>query len=428
MRAERLMHQGGDLVAGQALVGVAPSGSSAGCGLTSRRSSCHPARVGWAPSTAAMGAPRSTRSRVHRRRPSMGADRVGIVFVSSLAGDHEQAWARIDALLAEPELKTLNTPPIHMAPSLLVTALAAARIGHRAAGERLRPLIEPLRAHVVYNAPSVAWGHVPQLAIGMLEDLAGRHESAVAELHDAVEIADAAESSGPVDPRSPSPGHCSAAATSRRQAASWPRPRQSRKQGRWHLPLRGGRDSRRTGRPPAGANCRPRPTCTGTGVRHALEPPRAGRHRPRPGRRDAGAAVPSATSSAGLLRAMARGFQPGLANGSRASSPTRSSRSRSTRRPTPRGAGRSRSGAATPGARAGAAGRRSHHVLRAGRLGARPRRREGSHHVMSAGRCRVEGDLIVASCWSRCSALADPCARHAQFDALAADVSAPLSR
>ena len=116
-----------------------------------------------------------------------------IVLVSSLAGEQEQAWARIDELLAEPDLETLATPPIHLASSLLLMAIAAARTGHRAAGERLRPLIEPLRGHVVYNAPAVAWGLVPEMAIGLLEDLAGRHESAVAELHEAVEIADAAD-------------------------------------------------------------------------------------------------------------------------------------------------------------------------------------------------------------------------------------------
>ncbi len=34
-----------------------------------------------------------------------------IVLVSSLAGEHEQAWARIDELLAEPDLETLARRP-----------------------------------------------------------------------------------------------------------------------------------------------------------------------------------------------------------------------------------------------------------------------------------------------------------------------------
>jgi class 3 adenylate cyclase/ATP/maltotriose-dependent transcriptional regulator MalT len=113
-------------------------------------------------------------------------------FAAAIEGDPEPARDRMWALLdGDPEL--LRRPDGHLPATYCMLALTATLVGDREAGERLRPLLEPMRPFLVQAAPTMALGHVPEWHIGRLELLAGRLDAAVEELHAAVARADSLE-------------------------------------------------------------------------------------------------------------------------------------------------------------------------------------------------------------------------------------------
>jgi hypothetical protein len=80
----------------------------------------------------------------------------------------------------------MRRPDLHLPAAIGVLALTATLIGDRAAGARLRDLLEPMRPFLIQAAPAVTHGHLPEWHIGRLELLAGRPEAAVEELRRAV--------------------------------------------------------------------------------------------------------------------------------------------------------------------------------------------------------------------------------------------------
>jgi hypothetical protein len=109
--------------------------------------------------------------------------------VTAADGDHEAARSQLRALLTD-DLELVRYPDIHLPAALCFLSQAAAIAGDREAGARLRPLIEPMRSHLVSAVPAVGCGLLPEWAIGELELLAGRPDAAVKELRDAVAKAD----------------------------------------------------------------------------------------------------------------------------------------------------------------------------------------------------------------------------------------------
>jgi eukaryotic-like serine/threonine-protein kinase len=107
-------------------------------------------------------------------------------------GDHELARARLSSFLAE-DLEPLRHPDLHMPLTVCLLALTATLIGDREAGAWLRPLFEPLRPFLHQAAPAISLGHLPQWHIGRLELLAGHVEAAIEELRVAVARADQLE-------------------------------------------------------------------------------------------------------------------------------------------------------------------------------------------------------------------------------------------
>jgi class 3 adenylate cyclase/tetratricopeptide (TPR) repeat protein len=112
-------------------------------------------------------------------------------FSIAFDGDLEAARRRIWAVLGEgDDVEGLRRPDGHMPATICVLAIAASAAGDREAGERLRPLLEPLRSYLIHASPSLGFGFLPEWCIGRLELLAGRHDAAVAELRLAVARAD----------------------------------------------------------------------------------------------------------------------------------------------------------------------------------------------------------------------------------------------
>ena len=111
-------------------------------------------------------------------------------FAAAIDGDHETARRRLASLLTA-DLAPLRRPDVHVPPALCLLSIAATLAGDHAAGERLRPLLEPLRGYLIQGVPAIFFGHIPEWHIGRLESLAGRHEAAAGELREAVTRADA---------------------------------------------------------------------------------------------------------------------------------------------------------------------------------------------------------------------------------------------
>jgi class 3 adenylate cyclase len=115
--------------------------------------------------------------------------------VSNAANDNletarRQMWKLLDS---GDDLEPLRRPDGHMPIAICLLALTASMTGDRQAGERLRPLLEPLRPFLVQAAPALNFGQLPQWHIGRLELLADRPDAAVGELRRAVERADGME-------------------------------------------------------------------------------------------------------------------------------------------------------------------------------------------------------------------------------------------
>ena len=105
-------------------------------------------------------------------------------------GDFEEARRRMRLLLSD-DLEPLRRPDGHLPVALCALAHTACLVGDAETGERLRALIEPLRSRVVVGPPAICFSYLPEATIGRLELLAGRPEAAAEELRAAVARADA---------------------------------------------------------------------------------------------------------------------------------------------------------------------------------------------------------------------------------------------
>ncbi len=110
------------------------------------------------------------------------------VLGAARAGDHDAARRKMADLLDDPD--TLRQPDMHMSPALCFLAFAATLVEDREAGARLRPLLETLRPYLVQGVPTVYLGLLPEWQIGRLELLADAPEAAAKELRAAVAQAD----------------------------------------------------------------------------------------------------------------------------------------------------------------------------------------------------------------------------------------------
>jgi hypothetical protein len=111
------------------------------------------------------------------------------VLAAARAGDRDAARRKLADLL-DNDLDALCQPDVHMPPALCFLAYAATLAEDHEAGARLRPLLEPLRPYLVNATPTVYVGFLPEWQIGRLELLAGAPKAAVEELRSAVAQAD----------------------------------------------------------------------------------------------------------------------------------------------------------------------------------------------------------------------------------------------
>jgi hypothetical protein len=96
----------------------------------------------------------------------------------------DQSWAGA-------HLAPLRRPDVHVPSALCLLTIAATLAEDRAAGGRLRPLMEALRPYLLQAVPCIFFGQIAEWHIGRLELLAGRPDAAVGELRAAVARADA---------------------------------------------------------------------------------------------------------------------------------------------------------------------------------------------------------------------------------------------
>jgi class 3 adenylate cyclase/tetratricopeptide (TPR) repeat protein len=118
-----------------------------------------------------------------------GAASAYIAFMVAADGDFETAQRRLSELLSD-DLGPLRHPDLHVPASLCALAVTATMVGDREAGARLRRLLEPWRPYVLQVIPALSFGYIPGWCIGRLELLAGRPAAAVEELRAAVARAD----------------------------------------------------------------------------------------------------------------------------------------------------------------------------------------------------------------------------------------------
>jgi class 3 adenylate cyclase len=114
-----------------------------------------------------------------------------IAYAAAMEGDLETARRRMCALLDGDDLEPLRRPDGHLPTAIWALAFTATLVGDREAGARLRTLLEPLRPYVISPTPALVFGQVPEWHIGRLELLAGKPDAAVRELRVAIERADA---------------------------------------------------------------------------------------------------------------------------------------------------------------------------------------------------------------------------------------------
>ena len=112
-----------------------------------------------------------------------------VLLFQSMNGEHEAAWAAMDRALDE-DLDGFRGLDGAFPVALACLAYAAAEIGHARAGERIRPMLERFRTRCLSIGPSIFWLNPTEFAIGRLELLAGRYGAAVTELHAAAARAD----------------------------------------------------------------------------------------------------------------------------------------------------------------------------------------------------------------------------------------------
>jgi class 3 adenylate cyclase/tetratricopeptide (TPR) repeat protein len=121
-----------------------------------------------------------------------GVMRATVVSMQAHDGQLDAARHSLQSLL-ENDLEEVRRPDGHLPAAACLLADAAAVLGDREAGARLRPLFEAGRGLLAQAAPLVFGGSVPEFLIGRLELLAGRPDAAVAELRTAIARADQLE-------------------------------------------------------------------------------------------------------------------------------------------------------------------------------------------------------------------------------------------
>ncbi len=123
----------------------------------------------------------------------------GLITAAAAAGnassaDFETARGQIRRLLGDAsDLEPLRRPDGHMPLTVCLLALAVSLVGDREGGVQLRALLEPLRGTLAAGAPSINFGQLPEWHIGRLELLAGRPDAAVEELRPALRRSDEME-------------------------------------------------------------------------------------------------------------------------------------------------------------------------------------------------------------------------------------------
>ncbi len=120
----------------------------------------------------------------------MGAISALVTLSAALDGDHVVVSQRMERQLSG-DLSSIRRPDIHLPTSLCFLAMAATLSGNRVTGARLRALLEPLRPYLLTLGPAIHGGHVVEWHIGRLELLAGRPDAAIGELRTAVARVDA---------------------------------------------------------------------------------------------------------------------------------------------------------------------------------------------------------------------------------------------
>lgn len=113
-------------------------------------------------------------------------------FYTALDGDFAQAQRLTRGSLTD-DLEPLRRPDGHLPAALCFLAYATTLVGDRESAERLRPLFEPLRSRLVALPPAPCFGILPEMLIGRLELLLGHPDAAAVELRMATAKADALE-------------------------------------------------------------------------------------------------------------------------------------------------------------------------------------------------------------------------------------------
>lgn len=121
-----------------------------------------------------------------------GAMSLGLMSMAAPDGNVEGTRGALRTEL-DRDLEGLRRPDLHRPVGLCWLAHAAIQAQDRESGERLRPLLEPLRSRLGAAIPAIGFGQLPEWCIGGLELLAGHLEAAVTELRGAVARADELE-------------------------------------------------------------------------------------------------------------------------------------------------------------------------------------------------------------------------------------------
>jgi class 3 adenylate cyclase len=122
----------------------------------------------------------------------MGMMAAFAAFATAFEGDLEAGRRRLRAMRTG-DLEPLRRPDLMVPMVLWALAYTATLVGDREAGAWLRPMFEPLRSRIIAAVPAVGLGQPAEWHIGRLELLAGQPEAAELELRTAIARADACE-------------------------------------------------------------------------------------------------------------------------------------------------------------------------------------------------------------------------------------------
>jgi class 3 adenylate cyclase/uncharacterized protein (DUF2267 family) len=125
---------------------------------------------------------------IHEVSPR-GFYKATLAWATAISGDHEAARRQIRELL-EDDLEPMRGPDGHLPVAIGVVGYAAYETGDLETAERLRPLIEKMRPYLLVGVPVVAFGMVPDWLLGRLDLIAGRPQSAVDHFREAIDRSD----------------------------------------------------------------------------------------------------------------------------------------------------------------------------------------------------------------------------------------------